>query len=246
MTAPIRVLAGGPSRCTGEAHEVAWRACIERQAAPGVEVVFRAVDAADDAAGDYEVGEVAHGWTASAIGRVARARQRFLDSARDEGFDAAWLVDDDVLCGPGVLAQLLGVADMETPVPGGQRVAVGVYYTPGWLPDDPGRELPQVWDRHPYSIDPATVDLWRRPVVRRVAGGGACTLIPVAHGARIYWPPLAGVEHWGEDRWACLRWAAREVPIYGVGGLPIAHAYQRAQREPEAVAEAMRRLWGDA
>lgn len=238
MTARIRVLAGGPSRCTDGAHELAWRSCIERQVAPGVEVVFRAVGAADDAAQDYEVGEVAHGWSSSAICRVARARQRFLDNASAEGFDAAWLVDDDVLVGPDVLMQLLASIWLS----GG--VSVGVYYTPGWLPDDPARELPQVWDRHPYSIDPATVELWRRPGARRVAGGGACTLIPVQHGASTYWPPLAGVEHWGEDRWACLRWAARDVRVVGVGGLPIVHAYQRAQREPEAIAEAMRRLWG--
>jgi hypothetical protein len=241
----IRVLAGGPSRCTGEAHEVAWRACIERQSAWGVEVVFRAIDAADDLANDYEVGEVAHGWSSSAIGRVARARQRFLDDAKTEGFHAVWMVDDDVLCGPDVLVGLLGAADIGPRTPGREPVAVGVYYTPGWLPDDPARELPQVWDRHPFSVDPATVEMWRQPVIRRVAGGGACTLIPAQHGAATYWPPLAGVEHWGEDRWACLRWAARDVPVYAVGGLPIVHAYQRAQRESGAVAEAMRRLWGE-
>jgi hypothetical protein len=240
----IRVLAGGPSRCTGEAHEVAWMECIQRQVAPGVEVVFRAIDAADDSANDYEVGEVAHGWTASAIGRVARARQRFLDDAEREGFDAVWMVDDDVLCGPGVLAAM-----DEARVYQAAPVVFGVFYTPGWLPDDPARELPQVWDRHPFSIDPATVDLWRQPRNETVSGGGACTLICLRHrrstSEGLYWPPIKGLEHWGEDRWACIRWAERGAMMLALGGLPIVHAYQRAQREPEAIAEAMRRLWGD-
>lgn len=234
MTRPIRVLAGGPSRCSGSPHEVAWRECIEAQVAPGVEVVFRAVDAAGPG---YEVGEVAHGWSVGAVHRVALARQRFLDAAAAEGFDAVWMVDDDVLCGPDVLAHLLHASMVRADV-----IAIGVYYTPGWDPSDPARELPQVWDHHPYSVDPETVDLWREQVVRGVAGGGACTLIPVHRSGEVYWPPLRGVETWGEDRWACLRWAARGVPIVGVGGLPIHHAYQPSQRMAEAVDEAMRRI----
>lgn len=239
----IRVLAGGPSRCTGEAHEVAWMTCIQRQVAPGVEVEFRDVFAGDDAADDYEVGAVEHAWTATAIHRVAQARQRMIDDAEREGFDAVWMVDDDVLCGPGTLDRLVSVMQ-ERCAP----VVFGVYYTPGWLPDDPKRELPQVWDRHPYSISADTAEIYREPIVREVSGGGACTLIDLRHRnavARPYWPPMRGLDHWGEDRWACIRWAEQGAKMLAVGGLPIVHAYQRAQREPSAIDAAMRRSWGD-
>lgn len=240
----IRILAGGPSRCTGEAHEVAWMTCIQRQVPPGVEVEFRDVFAGDDAADDYEVGPVEHAWTATAIHRVAQARQRFVDDARTEGFDAVWMVDDDVLCGPGVLGVMAAVM-IEHQAP----VVVGVYYTPGWLPQDPARELPQVWDRHPYSIDAATVEDWRGPIVRQINGGGACTLIDLRHRRSVpgalYWPPIRGLEHWGEDRWACIRWAEAGALVLGVGGLPIAHAYQPSERAEDRIRDTMGALWPD-
>jgi hypothetical protein len=235
----MRILAGGPTRGLDSAHAAAWRRCIEAQRVDGVEVVFGCVRADGDG---YAVREGGHDWSMPAVHRVAHARQAFLDAAKERGYDAVWMVDDDVLCGPDVLARLLSGASTN-----GAGVAVGVYWTPGWDAGRPGRELPQVWQHHPYSVDEALMDALRRGETVRVAGGGACTLMlgEALRGA-VYWPPLRGVEMWWEDRWACLRWAAREVAVAAVGGLPIVHAYGLEQRTAAAVDVAMRGRWGES
>jgi hypothetical protein len=237
----IRILAGGPTRGLDSAHAAAWRECIVGQRVEGVEVVFGCVEADGDG---YAVREGGHDWSAVAVQRVAMARQAFIDAAEEGGYDAVWMVDDDVLCGPGTLARLLSEAALN-----GAGVAVGVYWTPGWDAAQPARELPQVWHHHPYSVDEALIETLRNGGVVHVAGGGACTLmLGEAMRGAVYWPPLRGVEMWWEDRWACLRWAAREVGVLAVGGLPIIHAYGLEQRTAVAVDAAMREVgWrGDA
>ena len=229
----MRILAGGPTRGTGSAHEQAWERCIRSQDVPGVDVTFYPILAGGDG---YEVTEEGHTWGSPAIARVAQARQQMIEHARSNGYDAVWMVDDDVLCGPHVLAGLLGTIK-------GDAVAVGVYWTAGWDPSDPTRELPQVWQRHSYGITPEVVAELRAGQSCQVAGGGACTLIHgEAMSGAVYWPPLMGVEHWWEDRWACLRWAAREVPVVAVAGQRIHHAYTEAQRTPEAIQAAVEGL----
>lgn len=229
-----RVLAGGPSRDPSAPHAQAWAECLARQACDGVEVVPYVVEA--DGRG-YRAGDV-HQWSATAIERVARAREAMIAHAVDLGVDHVWMVDDDVLCGPAVLKSLLVTARQS-------KIAVGVYWTAGWLPTQPEVELPQVWDQHPYSISQKMSEMLRSGDSCDVAGGGACTLIPTSRAQQgpLYWPPIKGLAHWGEDRWASIRWAERGVPIRAVGGLPIHHAYDTASRTDDAVAVAMSRLW---
>lgn len=232
----MRILAGGPTRGTGSAHEMAWRACIEAQVVPGVLIDFMPIVA--DGEG-YEVTDEAHHWSGVAVARVAQARQAMIDRARAGGYDAVWMVDDDVLCGPGVLAALLGAAGKHD-----AGVVFGVYWTAGWDADDPTRELPQVWQRHPYGVGEGMIQALREGQIAEVAGGGACTFITGAalEGGAVYWPPLAGLEHWWEDRWACTRWAARGHRMLAVGGLPIHHAYGAPQRAPDAIGAALAAL----
>lgn len=216
------IVAGGPTRATGAPHEAAWRRGLERQRRD------LQVTTVECRAEDYDASGDAHHWGRSAIMAVAQARQAAVDHAIAVGADYLWMVDDDVLCGPGVLDALIDAS-------GGEAVAVGVYWT-DW---GDGRPAPQVWDLHPYTRRERLDHQLRAGGVVRVSGGGACTLIPrAALHAELYWPPLRGVEHWWEDRWACLRWAVRGTPLMAVGGLPIHHAYRPEHRTADAIAEA--------
>lgn len=181
-------------------------------------------------------------WTLHKIDRVARARQNFMDEASPSfRYDGLFMVDSDVIIGPGVLERMWRVA---------APVVYGVFWThwPGF-----SDELPQVWDTHPYGF--AATDMLRRMILGKqevaeypVFGGGACTLIRGRGFDSDYHPLLDGLRHadgmWkGEDRTYCLGLEARRVPQVAVTGLPIVHLYDESQQTPAALAEA-RKLTG--
>jgi len=237
-----RILAGGPTADPNSAHARAWRQCIEAQVVDGWEIVFHAIHV--PAVDDYEVTEAGHTWGSAAIARVARAREEMLTAARRERYDALWMVDDDVLCAPDTLSRMIKHLH---DAPDDVGVVVGVYWTAGWDPNDPARELPQVWGRHPYGLEQETIQRLSNGEAVTVAGGEGCTLVsPDAMFTDHYWPPLTGLEHWWEDRWACIRWGSAGVLIDALGGLDIVHCYTAPQRTPESVAAVVGRLLGRA
>jgi len=184
-----------------------------------------------------------HSWSVQAMHRVGWLRQQLVERAELEGYDAVWLVDDDLVCAPDTLARLLRV---DVPV------VYGIFWTPSI--DGSGVEMPQCWDvHHPYQASQEALDAWRRGWAVEVVGGGACTLLRrEAWPTYRWWPPMPGLPHhelWqGEDRAACIRACAAIPPLRQValGGLDITHLYRAQQREPEAVeaaVSAMRDRW---
>lgn len=169
-------------------------------------------------------------WTTAAIERVAGSRQRFLLHAAIH-HDALFMVDSDVICGPGVLERLLSV---DAPV------VYGVYWST-W----PGknRRLPQVWDVNPYGHTVESFDLLQLPGSNNVEvlGGGGCTLIRKEAFKSRYYPLLKSLKHsgglwYGEDRTFCLGLEFLQLTQIAVTGLPVIHCYEPHQQTPKALA----------
>ncbi len=208
----MRILVGGPTRETESSLFHTHVEGLEAQAFPGVELVFQH-DICTDPGGPR--------WTGDKIHRVAALRQGFLDYANSQ-FDALFMVDSDLILGPGVLRRML-----EAPAP----AVYGVF----WTRADWGgsmAEWPQVWNVNPYGWTQDCADQLREPGVNEVEvlGGGACTLIRGAGFESRYAPllkslvPLPGM--WGgEDRSYCLGLEARGIKQLAVTGLQIHHCY---------------------
>lgn len=184
-------------------------------------------------------------WTRQKIERVARCRQQFVNVATALS-DALFMVDTDVILGPGVLDRMIAVeAD----------VVFGVFFTQAsW--GGPYGPWPQVWTKNPYGFDPLSAELLTEGldgIVNEVEvfGGGACTLIRGRGFESRYWPLLDSLQvghddtviredargMWaGEDRSYCLGLEARGIRMVAVTGLPIVHLH--TDRSDRAVARA--------
>lgn len=225
----FKVLAGGPTRETeGDLFRL-HREGLEAQRAGRyqVHITHEKVKPPD---GDGPR------WTVDKIDKVAVARQNFMDEARPFWrYDALFMVDSDVIIGPGVLKRMWQV---DAPV------VYGVFWTqwPGY-----SAELPQVWDTHPYGF---YTDLLKDMLIHRdeiaeypVFGGGACTLIRGSGFDSHYHPLMDGLRAadgmWsGEDRTFCLGLEARLHSQVAITGLPIRHLYTESQQTPAALEEA--------
>src|SRR5690606_15340026 len=135
-------------------------------------------------AATYAVTEVTHEWSLASFGWLAREKQRLLDLAAEERYDAIFFVDSDLVLGPETIASLIHSS---------KDVTSAVFWT-RWQPGAP--PLPQVWLRHPYEMDGRGMkshDFLRRLDERtllRVGGLGACTLIRARVFDRVRWWPL--------------------------------------------------------
>lgn len=148
-------------------------------------------------------------------------------------YAALFMVDSDVILGPGVLARMWAV---DAPV------VFGTY----WTYADWGGAMdhyPQCWDVHPYRFTPDCWAALKAEGVNEVPvlGGGACTLIRGRGFESRYWPLLQSLRHaggiWpGEDRTYCLGLEARGIPMVAVTGLPIHHCYTIADSTRPALA----------
>jgi len=174
---------------------------------------------------EYIVDDNTHHWNVATFQHLARLKQLLLDRAREEGYDAVWLVDTDLLCDPYTLQSLINC---------GLPVVSGVFWTQ-WSPNHP--PLPQVWQRHPYELATIRIPehvfldrLHKRDMVP-VAGLGACTLINTEVLDHLkYWPFLDGLPEggmWqGEDRHFCVRANQAHIPLMADGWPDIYHVYR--------------------
>jgi hypothetical protein len=257
----VRVLAGGPARETSspmfQLHLDGLRAQGRQSpekagiggspsSAPSLEVVVHH-EVVPDVGGAR--------WHVEKIENVARARQDMLSKAQigecyadlsmivRPPFDGLFLVDTDVILGPGVLERMWAVdAD----------VVHAVYWTPAqWGQPIESDVAPQVWYTSPFrwdANDAAATACWNalcEPGVNEVEvnGGGACTLIRGRGFESRYWPLLeslrgAGGIFPGEDRTYCLGLEARGIRQIAVTGLPVVHLYTEAHRTPAMLARA--------
>ena len=188
---------------------------------------------------EYAITSTTHHWTIPTFHWLAREKQRLLDLAVEERYDAVWLVDSDLLCGPDTLASLLA---SEKPV---VSAVFWTRWTPGAAP------LPQVWLRQPYELDGKgwkahefLEALANRQLVR-VGGLGACTLIRTDVLDRVgYWPLVEGLPShgmWqGEDRHFCIRAQRAHVELWADAWPDIFHVYR--PEDVEKIPDALERL----
>jgi len=177
----------------------------------------------------YEVSEETHAWNLSTFAWLAAEKQRLLDLAVEEDYDAIFFVDSDLVLGPETLSSLLAT----------EREIVSAVFWTSWQREAPPQ--PQVWLTHPYGFKGRSGNLLLEPheFLRRlshrelleVGGLGACTLIRTSVLDRVRYAPLldglpSGGMWQGEDRSFCIRAARHHIPLWACAWSDIHHAYR--------------------
>lgn len=182
---------------------------------------------------DYRRDDRTHAWDEQLVWRVAAHKDRLLQLALDQGYDAVFFVDSDLVLHPATLRHLV-TARVD--------IVSEVFWT-RWLPDGP--ELPNAWLQDHYTLlrshrdEPelppderdARITVWlaelRTPGVHEVGGLGACTLIRrAAIEAGCRFAPIPNLSWTGEDRHFCVRAAALGFPLYADTHAPPLHLYR--------------------
>jgi hypothetical protein len=179
------------------------------------------------AGAEYVVASDTHHWNEPTFYWLAEQKQKLLDLAEKEDYDAVFLVDTDLLLEPDTLQSLI---NSEVPI-------VSAVFWTQWQQNTP--PLPQVWLQHPYGFLGSRVkepDFFRRLVRREllpVKGLGACTLISVEaikKKVAVYHPYLDGLPTggmWqGEDRTFSVRANRAHLPLFADAWPDIFHVYR--------------------
>jgi hypothetical protein len=179
---------------------------------------------------EYAVTSETHHWSRPMFSWLAEEKQRILDIAEEERYDAVLLVDSDLLLSPDTLDSLWNAK---------KPVVSGVFWTK-WTKDAP--PLPQVWLAHPYELQGMGVEAHEflgaisERQLQRVAGLGACTLIRADVLGRVgYWPLVDGLPEWGmwqgEDRHFCVKAQRNHVDLWADSWPDIWHCYRPEDRK---------------
>lgn len=183
-----------------------------------------------DSAATYGVSEKGHDWSKGTFYWLGAQKQKLIQHAAQEKYDALFLVDSDLVLGSDTLASLISTE---------QDIVSAVFWTK-WTPDAP--PLPQVWQNHPYEFQGRGYEahehlskLAHRQLLE-VGGLGACTLIRSdAFQKARYYPPLANLPEtgmWqGEDRTFCITASRYHVPLYADAWPDVFHMYRPSDVE---------------
>jgi len=229
----MKILVGGPAREMESEMFQAHKRCLENQ--ENIEVDFFYLE---DTGATNHVGREGHRWDPRRVQRVARLRQRFLDTFFYDGgaYDYAAMVDTDLLCGKFTLVRM--VRELE-------RVDAQVAYGVFWTDWGQGPQ-PQVWDVQPYGFrDPKLATRLADGETVRVAGGGACTVFTRAAAECCrYYPlidslPRDGTMWFGEDRTFALCCEVHRLRQVAVGDVRIAHLYDERMRTSDKIQYAL-------
>jgi GT2 family glycosyltransferase len=193
-----------------------------------------------EAAREFSDDGPSHQWAPSAFRRVAELKNRIFQYALDEGYDAVWLVDSDVIPDAYTLQNLLDTDN---------GISAGVYWTRWTQTQHP---LPQVWLRHPYQLEGHGYrsDEFLRLLAQRqrlsVGGLGACTLFHrqvLEKGVSFASVPEGlppGPMADGEDRHLCERARRLHLPLVADAWPDIFHCYH--PKDQAQLAEMAQRL----
>ena len=187
--------------------------------------------------GIYTRDEGGHYWRDEQIWRVAGLKNRILQYAKDQKYDAVFLIDSDLVLHPRTLEQLVSA----------QKDIVSNIFWTRWQPGT--REMPQVWLQDEYALyrkggkseagkeildentqTDAFLNQLRVPGCYEVGGLGACTLIrKTALEAGVSFDQIPNVSFWGEDRHFCIRAQALGFRLYVDTHLPAYHIYRLSE-----------------
>nr|WP_307416086.1 glycosyltransferase [Paenibacillus sp. W2I17] len=190
-----------------------------------------------DNKGVYSKDEGGHYWQEEQIWRVAGLKNRILQYARDNHYDAVFLIDSDLVLHPRTLEQL---------VSSGKDIVSNIFWT-RWQPD--AREMPQVWLQDEYALyrrggktldgtetedegtqTTAFLNQLRIPGCYEVGGLGACTLIRKnVLAAGVSYDQIPNVSFWGEDRHFCIRAQALGFRLFVDTHFPAYHIYRLSE-----------------
>lgn len=199
--------------------------------------VIQADEHGTDNKGVYTKDEGGHYWQDEQIWRVAGLKNRILQYAHDNDYDAVFLIDSDLVLHPRTLEQL---------VSSGKDIVSNIFWT-RWQPG--AREMPQVWLQDEYALyrrggksstgneaededaqTTAFLNQLRIPGCYEVGGLGACTLIRKnVLAAGVSYDQIPNVSFWGEDRHFCIRAQALGFRLFVDTHLPAYHIYRLSE-----------------
>ena len=177
----------------------------------------------------YAVTEQTHRWNEPTFDWLAHEKQRLLSHAVEEGYDAVFFVDSDLVLGPETLESLVYA----------QKPIVSAVFWTAWHEGAP--PLPQTWLTHPYTLEGRSgvrylssaefLRALRDRQLVEVGGLGACTLIRTNVLDRVgFFPRMEGLPKegmWqGEDRSFCLYATQAHIPLWADAWPDIFHIYR--------------------
>jgi len=185
----------------------------------------------------YYRDEITHYWNEVLVDKVAAMKDGILAYSLENGYDAVFLIDSDLLLHTDTLQRLVAA---------NKPVISNIFWT-RWQKDS--MQLPQVWMSDEYAFfqknrqapltdEEATskahefLAQMRIPGIYEVGGLGACTLIArevIEKGVRF--KRLPNLSFWGEDRHFCIRAASFGFSLYVDTSKPAYHIYRDSDLE---------------
>jgi hypothetical protein len=172
----------------------------------------------------YGVSEETHSWNTPTFDWLGAEKERLLELAKEERFDAILYVDSDLVLGPETVASLVHAS----------KDIVSANFWTSWSPGTP--PLPQVWLRHPYELSGkgVTQEEFLRSLDHRqlvpVGGLGALTLIRERVFDKVSWAKVLGLPTdgmWqGEDRSFCINATRNHVELWADAWPDVFHVYR--------------------
>lgn len=182
--------------------------------------------------GDYHCSEDTHYWNDSLMLRVGEWKNQIIKYALEEGYDALFLVDSDLVLNPNLLLHLKKA----------EKDVISEIFWTSWHPGQPLE--PNVWlfdeydfvSRSPGEVvsreeeekrKRAFLEQLKIPGVYEVGGLGACTLISrnaLLKGVDFSYIPNLTIH--GEDRFFCIRAAVLGIRLYVDTAYPAYHIYR--------------------
>lgn len=185
----------------------------------------------------YVCDEESHHWDDSLMLRVANYKNTIIQYAIDNGYDALFFIDSDLLLHPDLILHL-------------QRQKKEVVSEIFWTSWHVGQPLePNVWLFDEYDLVPKTLgeeldeeaqktrqaqflEKLKAPGLYEVGGLGACTLLQRSALLKgVNFAPIPNLTIHGEDRFFCIRAAVLGVGLFVDTRYPAYHIYRPADLE---------------
>ncbi len=186
---------------------------------------------------EYRCSEKSHHWSGENLSKMPQLRNRMLEKAAAEGFDAYFLVDSDLILFPHTLKLLLEQD---------KDLVSALFWTEA--EPDSKRFWANAWEYDQCETRRETQWKW---VLHRgcypCGGTGACFLIRRSvWEAGVNYDPLHNLRClWGEDRWFCIRAVAHGFSIWTDSRCPPLHLYRRSIYEHYKEGIMDRPFWGE-
>ncbi|WP_194852174.1 hypothetical protein [Nonlabens antarcticus] len=158
-----------------------------------------------------------HNWTLDQVDRIIHIKNRVLELAQENKYDAVFLIDADLVLHPKTLLHLESLK---------KDFVFEIFWT---VFTDQLFAKPNCWDVHSWSYHNAQSILRLKEAgTYQIGAGGACTLLSSnAINAGVNFEKINNLSYGGEDRHICTRAEVLGFPIFVDTFFPAFHIFEK-------------------